>query len=194
MKTQLVDLKRNKKIRVEEDTQFVLDLSKLKSGSCVVELIFDKEGVDVELIGVYKLNEGNNLDLSTTTIHKVPNTSCVTKVKGVLGDRSVSNYIGKIVIEKRAQQTSSFLKDDVLVIGDGTKSHSEPILEIEANEVKASHGATAGRIDEGQLYYLMSRGLTEDESKELIIEGFLEDLIKEIKDEKVQSYIRDHIK
>ncbi|OGC63195.1 hypothetical protein A2264_00690 [candidate division WWE3 bacterium RIFOXYA2_FULL_46_9] len=72
-----------------------------------------------------------------------------------------------------------------MVVGENTKSHSQPILQIDANDVRASHGATTGRIDEEQVYYLTSRGLSAEDAQNLIIKGFLGTLLDMVKDEKI---------
>ena len=110
-------------------------------------------------------------------------------MRGVLLDGGKSDYIGKIIIEKPAQQTSSYLDDSVLVVGEDTHNNSQPILEIEADDVKASHGATTGRVDDMQVYYLKSRGFNELEAKNLIVEGFLRATLSRIQDEKVRSKV-----
>lgn len=173
MKTQVIELQENMQVYAREDTQFVLVFPNEKSVKLELNIIFEKEGVAAEIIGLYKLSKDQSVDLTTVATHKVPHTSCMTKIKGVLMDRARSKYTGKIVIEKAAQGTSSFLEHNVLVLGDETHNNSEPILEILANDVMASHGATTGRINEDQIYYLTSRGLSRVEAEELIVEGFL---------------------
>ena len=179
-------------LEVLEDTQFVVDLSK-KVNDVSLVLIFNKSGIKAEIICMYSLGVNKSVVLTTSTIHKVPNTSCVTYVKGVLFDGGNSSYTGKIIIEKKAQQTNSYLNDNVLVVGENTKNNSKPILEIEADDVKASHGATTGRVSEDQLYYLESRGLNKIESQSLIVEGFFESLLSKITDDKIKNKIRGKV-
>ena len=138
-----------------------------------------------EIIVPYQLGEKQALNLTIVAHHKAENTKCTIRVKGVLFDGSSSNFIGKIIIDKTAQKTVSYLHDDILVVGENTKSHSQPILQIDANDVRASHGATTGRIDEEQVYYLTSRGLSAEDAQNLIIKGFLGTLLDMVKDEKI---------
>jgi len=201
MKTKLIALQEPIKIRVKEDTQFVLDFSSQyksesvinKSVKSLVHLIFEKPGVSAEIIGLFKLKKGQEADLTTIAEHKAPHTSCHTAIKGVLEDKANSNYVGKILIDKKAQQTTSFLRDDVLIVGQETENSSQPILEIEADDVKASHGATTGRVDNQQLYYLMSRGLTEKEAEDTVVEGFFEPLLAKIRDEKIRAVVKSNL-
>lgn len=196
MKTEYIKLRENTEVKVEEDTRFVLDfqvLSKKETKTQSFSVIFEKPGVTAEVLGVYKLSEGQKIDLQTQSIHKVSHTQCFVHIRGVLFDNSESNYIGKIIIEKKAQQTSSYLEDNVLVIGENTRNQAQPILEIEADDVKASHGATTGRIDPAQIFYLKSRGLSEEEAKSTIIEGFFDSLLGKIDDEKIKSEVKSKL-
>lgn len=188
MKSKLIKVTKNQKVAVKEDTQYVLVFPDKKSvQDYTFECVFDTRGVEAEIIGLYSLDKGEKLSLITIANHLVPNTKCDTKIKGVVGDNTHSSYIGKIIITKLAQQTSSFLEDAVLVLGENTSNRSDPILEIEADDVAASHGATTGRINEDHVYYLQSRGLSVKEARELIVSGFFESLLSEIVDDEVRT-------
>ena len=192
MKTVLVTPNSNTVIPVMEDTQYVVDLS-AKKGEYSLDLHFEKEGVEAEIIAVYTSTKDDDLKLTTIATHKVPHTKCNTLVRGVLFDGGKSSYTGKILITKPAQQTSSYLDDAVLVVGNNTQNHSQPILEIEADDVKASHGATTGRIDENQIYYLTSRGLSKEEATHMIIQGFFESILSVIHNDSVREKVRANI-
>lgn len=190
MRTELITVGEDTQVKVREDTQFVLDLEDFdRDKQHNISLLFQKPGVEAEIIGVFRLSEGQVLNLSTSAVHKVPQTRCFTYVKGVLLDNAESDYVGKIIIDKAAQQTSSYLEDNVIVVGENTKNNSQPILEIEADDVKASHGATTGRIDDEQVYYLRTRGFSEQEAKDIIIEGFFNGLLTRINDEKIRDKV-----
>ena len=194
MKTELLKIDTDTQVPVMRDTRFVLDLSHMETDKkYMVNLLFEKEGVEAELIVLYKLERGDKLNLTTIVTHKVPRTSCLTKVKGVLLDGSESVYVGKIVIEKPAQLTSSFLKDNVLVIGDNVINNSSPNLQIDANDVKASHGATTGRVSEDEVFYLTSRGLGRREAEDLIIQGFFEELLSTISDKSIRNKLYERL-
>jgi Fe-S cluster assembly protein SufD len=192
MKTVFVNLEKEMLIRVEEDSQFILNFPSYRpEDKYDFSLVFDKEGVSSEVIALYKLNSGDVLNLKTETLHKAPNTSCMIHIRGVLMDDSKSDYIGKIFIEKTAQKTQAFLKDNILVMGRNVVNNSSPVLQIDANDVKASHAATTGRVDEEQIYYLMSRGLNRREAEKLIVEGFFEYTMEDIKDAGIKNKIKN---
>lgn len=178
------------RLEVQQDTQFVLDIPEFgKDRQYNISLLFEKPGVEAEIIGTYRLTDNQVLNLATSVVHKVPQTRCFTYIKGVLEENTSSDYIGKIIIEKPAQQTSSYLEDNVIMVGESARNNSQPILEIEADDVKASHGATTGQIDDEQIYYLRTRGMTEAEAKNVIIKGFFNSLLNRIKDEKIRDAV-----
>lgn len=194
MKTLLVKPKEDLVLKPVEDTQFVLDFSDIDpEQEYVFDVEFEKEGVSAEIIGLYRLSPKGNLSFTTVANHKVPHTSCMTIVRGVLEGDSDATYIGKIYIQKDAQETSSFLDDKVLVIGENTKHRSDPILEISANDVKASHGSTTGRVDKEQTFYLKSRGLNDVEAQNLIVEGFFEGELGKIVDDAIREKVRGQL-
>ncbi len=184
MKTKLLDVKQNIILKPNVDTQFVC----VADNDVNVSVDLEK-AVNVELLVMYRIKD-KNIKVETVSKHKVPNTSCTVEVKGVLDDGGKSDYVGNISIDENAQQTASFLEDKVLVIGKNIKNHSQPILEINANDVKASHGATTGRVDKNQLYYLMSRGFTKYEAQTMLVTAFFESTITKIKDDKVKLEVK----
>lgn len=189
-------LKQNKNILISptEDTQYVYVIPGDSAEVTNLELNFEKEGINCEIIVLGKMKEGHSVELTTTSRHLVPNTSCVTNYFVALENSSSSNYVGKIIIAKKAFQTNSYLNNKTLVIGEGTKNITRPILEIEADDVKASHGATTGRVREDDVYYLTSRGLTKKEAEEIIVEGFFESVVAKIEDGDVREKVLAGVK
>ncbi len=197
MKTILFDVNNisDKEVKVIEDTQFVIiDSGEKTKNAFDLKLIFEKPGVSSEVLGIFDFEKGREVKISTSSKHTAPNTSCNTFIRAILNDNSSFDCEGKIIIGKKAVQTSAFLHDNVLVAGNNTRRSSRPTLEIETNDVKASHGSTTGRIDENQLYYLKSRGLSESEAKDLIKKGFLVGLIDKIKDKKIRENVLNKLK
>lgn len=190
----LVSLKENSIIKVTKDTQVILDTYNInKSSEYTITLLFETPGISAEIIGIYNLQDNMSLSLTTIAHHIAPNTSCLTTIRGVLHTNCYSKYIGKIKIDKNAQQTSSFLDDSVLVLGEKTKHRSDPILEIEANDVKASHGSTTGRINESHIYYLQSRGLNIREAQDIIVQGYFESILSKITDATIKNKVKEYL-
>ena len=111
-------------------------------------------------------------------------------VDGILKEESSSVYRGLILIAKEGQKTNSYLANHILKLGDKTLANSIPGLKIDANDVKASHGATVGQVNEEHMFYLMARGLSRKEAENLIVEGFFEPIIQKIPNEEIREKIR----
>lgn len=144
------------------------------SGEYVVELV--GEGARVKILGGWKLGGKDKLDVLLTIRHKNTHTFADTILKAVVDDEAMATIRGRIIVEKGAQQTESFLRESVLLISSKARAVAIPDLEIEANEVKCSHAATVSKVDEEQLYYLTSRGISRFEAQEMIVEGFLKEV------------------
>ena len=155
-----------------------------------VDTLFNGPGGNATNLGVMIGKNRQHLDCTTNAYHNVPNTTNDIVANAIMMDNSSSIYRGLIKIAKEAQGTNSFLSNNVLKLSEKAVANSIPALEIDANEVKASHGATIGQIDEEQLFYLRSRGLSQIDAERLIVEGFFEPIIHKITDEKVQEKFR----
>ena len=143
-----------------------------KSGEYIVNLL--GTGAHANILGGFHISGNDKLDIDVRIIHTAKSTSANTFIRAVVEDSSSANISGKIIVKKGAQQTNSFLRENVLLVGQNAKATAVPDLEIEADEVKCSHAATVGKIDEEQLFYLMSRGINKAKAQQLIIDGFLE--------------------
>jgi Fe-S cluster assembly protein SufD len=122
-------------------------------------------GSVAELVGVFFTDHDQRYSINTLSDHAALSTNAETLVKGVLADESRVEFIGMIRVRPGAQQTASFLSDHTLLLSQKCRAESIPSLEIGANEVSASHGATTGKIDEEQLFYLMVRGIAREEAE-----------------------------
>lgn len=149
------------------------------SGKYSVELL--GEGASAEILGAFVAKENESLDIEVKTIHRARKTRSETFIRAVAKDNSRVNLRGLIKIEKKAQETDAFLKEDVLLVSEKAQADAIPDLEIEANDVKASHAATVGKIDSEQLFYLMSRGVRRKQAEEIIVDGFLAEVERRFK-------------
>jgi Fe-S cluster assembly scaffold protein SufB len=135
--------------------------------------ILNQAGEEKTLTKNFLIKSGSNEEISTVMTCAAPRTVGRTIIKAVVMDDASLKLRGMIRIEKNAEMSEGFLKQAVLLVGKNAKAEAIPELEIECNEVKASHAASVGRIDEEQMFYLMSRGLSREEAVELIIQAFL---------------------
>lgn len=106
--------------------------------------------------------------------HAAPNTRAEVECKLVLAGRAQANLLGRIRVQKGCDGVQSFLTQRALLLSDGAQVEAVPELEIESNEVKCSHAASVASIDEEQLFYLMSRGLSRTVAEDLLMQSFLE--------------------
>jgi Fe-S cluster assembly protein SufD len=150
-----------------------------------------EQGAQAEkLTGFYGSDE-QLFDVKTDSFHLAPRTNSKMNAKGVLSKQSKTIYRGIVNIAKAAPGCVGYQRSDAMLIGENAKCDAVPILEVENDDVTCSHGATLGQFDEEKLFYLLSRGLTEDEAKKVIVEGFLEPIIGAIPDNEIQNSIRN---
>jgi Fe-S cluster assembly protein SufD len=143
-----------------------------------------------ELVGVFFTDHDQRFAINSLSNHDAVSTNAETLVKGVLTDTSRVEFDGMIRIQPKAQQTASFLSAHALLLSKKARAELIPGLEIAANEVSASHGATSGQIDEEQLFYLMVRGIPRPEAERIIVQGFFEPVLQRIPLENMRARLR----
>jgi FeS assembly protein SufB len=146
-----------------------------------------------ELVGIFFTDHDQRYIINTLSDHIGLSTNAETLVKGVLTDESRVEFDGMIRVRPKAQQTASFLSAHGLLLSKKARGEFIPGLEIGANEVSASHGATTGQIDEEQLFYLMVRGLSRQEAERIVVQGFFEPVIQRIPLENLRIRLRRSI-
>ncbi|MBI2655095.1 Fe-S cluster assembly protein SufD [Candidatus Woesearchaeota archaeon] len=159
-----------------------------------IDTNFNGQGSSCSNLGIFLGKGEEHIDFTTNVYHNAENTTNDILVDGILKDESSSVYRGLIKIPKEGQKTNSYLANHILKLGDKTLANSIPSLKIDANDVKASHGATVGQINEEHLFYLMARGLSRAEAERLIVEGFFEPVIQKIPLEELREKIREMVR
>jgi Fe-S cluster assembly protein SufD len=137
-------------------------------------------GANVKVTGAYYLTGSEHVDYDTTQEHAAPNTTSDLAFKGVLDDRARAVWRGVIRVDKGAQKTDAYQENRNLLLSTDAQATPIPGLEIEANDVRCTHGATVGQVDQNQIFYLMARGLTRSQAERLIVRGFFEDVLDRI--------------
>lgn len=138
------------------------------------------ENCEASLKGVWMLSDKREAHTHVIMDHQAPYCRSMQLYKGVLNDFSHSSFEGKILVRQAAQKTEAFQSNHNLILSDRAMADSKPNLEIFADDVKASHGATVGQLDKEQLFYMRSRGFSEAEAKNLLIYGFCKEVIDAI--------------
>ena len=140
--------------------------------------------------GIINLNENKHHEIKTVINHYEENCKSYQLIKTVLNEESKSVYQGKIYVNSKAQKTDGYQLSRALLLNQETEFNAKPELEIYADDVKCSHGSTSGNLDENSIFYLMSRGLSLSQSKELLINGFLQEVAEKISDEKIKQLVK----
>lgn len=139
------------------------------------------ENSEALLNGVWMLSGKREAHTNILINHLAPHCRSYQLFKGVLNDSSRSSFEGKILVDQIAQKTEAFQLNNNLILSDHAHADSKPNLEIFADDVKASHGATVGQLDEDQLFYMRARGIQAMDAKNLLIQGYCDQIIEMVK-------------
>ena len=143
--------------------------------------------------GIHLLSKNKHHEIRTNTNHLYENTKSYQLIKSVIDDSSKSVYQGKIYVDSKAQKTDGYQLSKAILLNEQAEFNAKPELEIYADDVKCSHGSASGSLDEDSIFYLMSRGLDQKTAKELLINGFLLDVVEKITDEEIKKLIQNMI-
>jgi Fe-S cluster assembly protein SufD len=144
----------------------------------------------VSLNGIIDLDNEKHHEIKTSINHNEENCKSYQLIKSVLNENSKGVYQGKIYVNSKAQKTDGYQLSRALLLNDDVEFNAKPELEIYADDVKCSHGSTSGNIDENSIFYLMSRGLSHAQSKKLLTNGFLNEVIEKISNKNIKSLIK----
>ena len=149
------------------------------------------EGAEANIYGAYVCAAQEKVKISVDMHHEVAHCNSRQLFKGIAGGTSKVDFYGKIIVAKDAQRTEAYQENHNLLLSDGAKVDTKPQLEIYADDVKCSHGATIGRLNEEEQFYMRSRGITLEDAKVLQMISFIAPVLENIQDgderEKVTS-------
>jgi Fe-S cluster assembly protein SufD len=137
-------------------------------------------GANSDMLGLYFGDDSQHFDHNTSQDHVAPNTSSDLLYKGALDNESRSVFRGIIKVHPKAQKTDAYQTNRNLLLSDNARADSLPNLEIQADDVRCSHGATVGQLDAESRFYLMSRGLTREQAERLVVLGFLGEVLSRL--------------
>ncbi len=175
----------------ESDDLIHVQLSPQKNSSTQLLFVFDNEAcakkykidVDfkephaaVDIRGLYQLNEKQTVDIQVTMNHFVPLCESKQIWKGVLRDSSKAKFDGKIIVHPDAQKTVANLSNKNLLLSKTAEVNTKPTLEIYADDVRCTHGATVGFLDAQALFYLCSRGIEKSEAHQMLVDAFVAEI------------------
>ena len=199
LKNYKIDIKNNSNIKyfftnVEQEKNSLSEIFMFSSGSD-----FIKNEINCNLLGnyssafvngIFSLSKKKHHEIRTNINHLTENTKSYQLIKSVLENQARAVYQGKIFVNSEAQKTDGYQLSKAILLDESTEFNAKPELEIYADDVKCSHGSASGSLNENSIFYLMSRGLNYKESKKLLINGFLLDVINKITDEDIKNLIK----
>jgi Fe-S cluster assembly protein SufD len=147
------------------------------------------EGSECTLNGLYIVDGQRHVDTRTTIDHAKPHANSHELYKGILDGRSSAVFNGKIIVRKDAQKTDAKQTNKNLVLSEDATINTKPQLEIFADDVRCTHGATVGQLDADSIFYLRSRGIGAEDARAMLIEAFAQDIVDGIKSEKFREYV-----
>jgi Fe-S cluster assembly protein SufD len=179
----------HQRARLERDSELDWVCAGLGSKKSKTWLYNDLAGAGAtsRVTGVYFADGSQHLDFDTYQEHAAPRTTSDFLFRGVLREQATTVWRGMIRVEKEAQGTDAYQENRNLLLSRQAHANSIPGLEIMANDVRCSHGATVGQVDREQLFYLMSRGLSAGEAERLIVSGFFAEALDRIERESVRE-------
>ena len=158
-----------------------------------LKIVINGENAESNMYGMAFLDKNQHIDNFTQIIHAKPHCQSNQVYKYVLDDKSTGAFSGKIHVVRDAQKTNAFQRNNNLLLTDTATMQTKPQLVIEADDVKCSHGATVGQLDEQAMFYLRSRGIDEDKSRMIMMNAFAHEVVQQIKIESLRGRIDDLI-
>jgi Fe-S cluster assembly protein SufD len=149
------------------------------------------EGAETNALGLFLIDRNQHVDSYTLIEHRKPHCTSNQHYKGVLDDDSTGAFNGKIHVYPDAQKTEAYQSNNNILLTDTARMNTKPQLEIYADDVRCSHGATVGQLDKDALFYLQSRGIPRDESRLMLMYAFADEVISRIKEPALKKRIAD---
>jgi Fe-S cluster assembly protein SufD len=158
-----------------------------------VEARLEGEGSEGYFDGVYLANSGEHVDHRTVIDHRQPRCRSRERYRGVLDGSGAAVFDGTVLVRRGAQGTAAHQENQNLLLSDHASVNSKPHLEIEADDVTCSHGATVGALDESELFYLRSRGIDAEAAEALLTYAFMRELLEEVSAPELRELLSDRI-
>ena len=178
---------------VEKNSTFenYLLSSGLRFNKLDIEINLNEENANSSVFSALNLMNNEHQEIKTRINHNSPNCNSYQKVKNVLNDESKGVYQGKIFVKNIAQKTDAYQLSKALILNDAAEFDAKPELEIYADDVKCSHGSTSGSIDLNSIHYLKSRGIPEKEAYQMLINGFLSEILEKLPSGKLKNFLKE---
>ncbi|HSW47527.1 MAG TPA: SufD family Fe-S cluster assembly protein [Candidatus Saccharimonadales bacterium] len=146
------------------------------------DIMLTEPGASIKFLGLLIGKDTQSLNMHVTVTHEAPQTTSKVIIKSALTDSAKVDIEGLVKINPGAKGTNAWLAAHLLLLSEKAKGRAVPSLEILENDIKAGHATTVGRINDMEIFYLMSRGISRQTAKSLIVEGFLQEMISQFPD------------
>ena len=154
---------------------------------------FTDEHCESNMNGFFFIDEDDFVDNHTVVDHAMPNCNSNETYRGILDNKAVGVFNGKIFVRPDAQKTTAYQSNKNILLSDEATMNTKPQLEIFADDVKCSHGATTGSLDQSSLFYLRARGVSEEKAKSLLLNAFSAEVVNKILIPELRDNIREYI-
>lgn len=155
-----------------------------------IKVALEGEGAEIFLNGLHVLSGDARAESNTYIDHVAPATTSNQLYKCLLRDTAYSLFNGRIMVRREAQLTNAYQLNKNMLLSTEARADTRPVLEIFADDVKCSHGATIGHLDRDQLFYLQTRGIDKASAGEMLMEGFVEDVVGRISDPRLKDEVQ----
>lgn len=155
-----------------------------------VEVFSQEEGTHTQLYGAFIGKDSNHIDNHTYVHHKAPNCTSDENYKGVLSGKATGVFNGKVKVYQDAQKINAFQSNKNILLSESANINAKPELEIYADDVKCSHGSTTGQLDQQALFFLRARGISEAKATEMLIKGFMAEIVGAVKSSRIQDALQ----
>ena len=183
-------LVRDIRIPAGQKTDLVLLVYPGVSCDIKLDVILAGEGAEANIYGAYICGDSERVKIAVDMHHEVPHCNSRQLFKGIAGGTSKVDFYGKIIVAKDAQRTEAYQENHNLLLSDGAKVDTKPQLEIYADDVKCSHGATIGRLNEEEQFYMRSRGISLEDAKVLQMISFIAPVLDNIEDAQEREEVK----
>ena len=159
------------------------------TGTVDFQIDIERPGANLDIAALYLSNNGDKVDFNITVRHLVGGSKSRQMFKGIVGDHASVLFNGLIYVAQDAEKTEAYQENHSILLSDG-KVETRPALEIYADDVKCSHGATVGQLNADELFYMRSRGIPEAEARTLQMLSFLSPVIPQGREQEVETAVR----
>jgi Fe-S cluster assembly protein SufD len=185
------------KVQAQQQRSSIFNHYNINLGGAIVRndinSVLDDENIETHYYGLYLANGKQHVDNHTFVDHAKPNCMSNELYKGILDDNSRGVFNGKIIVRKDAQKTNAYQQNKTILLSRNATIDTKPQLEIFADDVKCSHGATVGHLDEVSEFYIRSRGVPQELAKSMLIRAFANDVVEKIKIEPLREQVNHMI-